>query len=104
MGPSSVEVFQDALQKISALGQRGKKVLNRLIEEINHRDPATEQMVKKVIEEVTDKEEKRMKRELFLSSPMAEQLAGDDEDGDAAIEEVNLFFFFFNWMKLDVCE
>ncbi|XP_058789879.1 uncharacterized protein LOC131663465 isoform X2 [Phymastichus coffea] len=85
-GPSSKEVFEDALHKISALGQRGRKVLNKLIEEINHRDPETEQMVKKVIEEVTDREEKRMKRDLFLSSPMAEQLSGDDEDDDAAVE------------------
>ncbi|OXU28371.1 hypothetical protein TSAR_006422 [Trichomalopsis sarcophagae] len=87
LGPSSMEVFEDALHKISALGTRGKKVLNKLIQEINHRDPETEQMVKKVINEVTEKEERRRKRDLLLSSPMGAQLSEDDEDGDAAIEE-----------------
>ncbi|XP_031785741.1 uncharacterized protein LOC100116714 [Nasonia vitripennis] len=87
LGPSSMEVFEDALHKISALGTRGKKVLNKLIQEINHRDPKTEQMVKKVINEVTEKEERRRKRDLLLSSPMGAQLSEDDEDGDAAIEE-----------------
>lgn len=86
-----MEVFEDALQKINALGTRGKKVLNKLIQEIDHRDLQTEQMVKKVINEVTEKEERRRKRDLLLSSPMGAQLSEDDEDGDAAIEEVGCF-------------
>lgn len=93
LGPSSMEVFQDALQKISALGSRGKKVLNKLVQEIDHQDPKTEEMVKKVIHEVTDREERRRKRDLYLSSPMGAQLSEDDEDDDAAIEEVNCTSF-----------
>ena len=86
--PSSSEVYQDALKKLNALGERGKKVLDRLVKEINDRSPENEEVAKKIINEVAVKEEKRRKRDLILSSPMSEQLSNDDDEADGAVEEV----------------
>lgn len=85
---SSMEVFRDTLKKISALGDRGKKVLNRLIQEIDHRDLQTERLIQQAVDKVSDREKiERLKRDILLSSPI-DTLAIDDEDNDAAIEEV----------------
>ncbi|XP_014210255.1 uncharacterized protein LOC106640672 [Copidosoma floridanum] len=77
--PSSVEVYRDALEKISALGERGQKVLSKLVEEIGQRSP-------EIVAEVAAKEASRRKRDLTLTPPM-DMLAEDDEAADAAIEE-----------------
>lgn len=87
-----MEIFQDALVKLKKLGDRGRKYLNKLLEEVDHRDPETEKLVQKVINETAEKLQRRRKRELFLSSPMGTKLSEDDEDDDAAVEEVNNLF------------
>ncbi|KAL7298526.1 hypothetical protein TKK_0008304 [Trichogramma kaykai] len=86
--PSSEELYEDTLKKIQALGERGKKVLDRLVHEINREDPRSEEAVRRTVDAVATKEEqRRRKREIILSSPLATELTEDDQDGDAAIEE-----------------
>lgn len=86
--PSSLEIFQEALEKLKNLGDRGKKYLNKLLEEVDNRDPATQKLVQNVINEAVEKVQRRRKRELILSSYMGAELSKDDEDEDAAVEEV----------------
>lgn len=87
---TSMEVFQEALEKLKSLGDRGKRYLNKLLEEVDHRDPETEKLVQKVINETVEKMQRRRKRDLYLASPMRSELAKDDEAEDAAVEEVRL--------------
>ncbi|CAK9822366.1 hypothetical protein ANTRET_LOCUS911 [Anthophora retusa] len=89
---SSGEVFKDVLGKISSLGYRGKKILKRLMDEIEKKGPESEslrQVVNKTMNDRTlsDAEKRRRRRDLILSSPLHKELTEEDEDGDAAIEE-----------------
>ncbi|KOC65647.1 hypothetical protein WH47_00671 [Habropoda laboriosa] len=89
---SSGEVFQDVLNKISSLGYRGKKILKRLMDEIEKTGSEGEslrEVVNKTMNDQTlsDAEKRRRRRDLILSSPLHKELTEEDEDGDAAIEE-----------------
>lgn len=91
---TSGEVFREVLERIGSLGHRGKKVLKRLMDEIEKRGPEGEglrQVVNKTMNDQTlsEAEKRRRRRDLILSSPLRAELTEDDEDEDAAIEEVN---------------
>lgn len=92
-GATSAEVFRDVLDKITSLGYRGKKILRRLMDEIEKKGPegeALRQAVNKTMNDRTlsDAEKRRRRRDLVLSSPLHKELTEEDEDDDAAIEEV----------------
>ena len=92
-GATSAEVFQDVLDKITSLGYRGKKILRKLMDEIEKKGPEGEslrQAVNKTMNDRTlsDAEKRRRRRDLVLSSPLRKELTEEDEDDDAAIEEV----------------
>nr|XP_012137415.1 PREDICTED: uncharacterized protein LOC105662068 isoform X1 [Megachile rotundata] len=90
--PTSAEVFQDVLNKINSLGFRGKKILKRLMDEIEEKGPEGEALRRVVNETMNDQrlsdaEKARRRRDLILSSTLNRELTEDDEDDDAAIEE-----------------
>ena len=90
--PTSAEVFQDVLNKINSLGFRGKKILKKLMDEIEEKGPEGETLRRVVNEtmnnkKLSDAEKLRRRRDLILSSPLNKELNEDDEDDDAAIEE-----------------
>jgi hypothetical protein len=70
------------------LGDRAKNVLDKLAEKIDRKDPDDKEKIKKTANEVHYKQGHKSKRDLFLLSPIGDELSKDDEDGDAAIEEV----------------
>ncbi|XP_024942141.1 uncharacterized protein LOC107269113 [Cephus cinctus] len=91
-GLTSAEVFQDVLKKIRLLGERGKHVLERLVNEIDNKKNDEAMALRKMAKEVmkgnfSEEEIKRRKRDLILSSPLHDELTQDDSDRDAAIEE-----------------
>ncbi|XP_043508550.1 uncharacterized protein LOC122527976 [Frieseomelitta varia] len=91
-GATSAEVFRDVLDKITSLGHRGKKILRRLMNEIEKKGPegeALRQAVNKTMndQKLSDAEKRRRRRDLVLSSPLRKELTEEDEDDDAAIEE-----------------
>lgn len=88
----SAEVFQDVLRKISSLGDRGKQMLRKLMDEIDARGTEGDALRRLVNETMNDKKlsseaKKRRKRDLVLSSPLYKDLMQDDEEGDTEIEE-----------------
>lgn len=96
----SAEVFQDVLRKISSLGDRGKQMLRKLMDEIDARGTEGDALRRLVNETMNDKKlsseaKKRRKRDLVLSSPLYKDLMQDDEEGDTEIEEVGIALFFF---------
>lgn len=93
-GSTSAEVFREVLDKINSLGYRGKKILKKLMDEVEKKGPEGEALRRVVNETMTDQnlsdaEKKRRRRDLILSSPLHKELTKEDEDDDAAIEEVN---------------
>ena len=94
--PTSGEVFRDVLEKINSLGYRGKKILKKLMDEIEKKGPegeALRQAVNKTMYDHTlsNAEKRRRRRDLVLSSPLHKELTEEDEDDDAALEEVKQF-------------
>ncbi|XP_072767054.1 uncharacterized protein [Anoplolepis gracilipes] len=89
----SAEVFQDVLRKINSLGDRGKEMLRKLMDEIDARSnsegTALRQLVNETMNDKTlsDEAKRRKRRDLVLSSPLHQQLTEDDEDGDEALEK-----------------
>ncbi|XP_067205465.1 uncharacterized protein [Linepithema humile] len=90
---SSAEVFQDVLRKINSLGDRGKAMLHKLMNEIdaqnNTEGAALKQLVSETMNDKTLSSEakRRRKKDLLLSSPLHQELTQEDEDGDAPLEE-----------------
>lgn len=93
---NSAEMFQDVLRKINSLGDRGKEMLHKLMNEIDVRDNAEGAALKQLVNEtmndktLSSQEKRRRKRDIVLSSPLHRQLTEEDEDGDALLEEVLL--------------
>ncbi|XP_074113625.1 uncharacterized protein LOC141536786 [Cotesia typhae] len=93
---TSAEVFKDILQKINSLGTRGRRVINKLITTLDKAKNETHDWTKvlhNVIQNSTilPAEKKRLKRQLFLSSPLQEALGTTvEDDEDAAVEEEDL--------------
>ncbi|XP_050487818.1 uncharacterized protein LOC126872199 [Bombus huntii] len=92
---SSAEVLRDVLEKVNSLGYRGKKILKKLMVEIEKKGTEGEalwQAVNKTMNDQTlsDAEKRRRRRDLILSSPLHTELTEEDEDDDAAIEEDTL--------------
>lgn len=95
--PTSGEVFRDVLDKINSLGYRGKKILKKLMDEIEKKGPegeALRQAVNKTMNDHTlsNAEKRRRRRDLILSSSLHKELTEEDEDDDAAVEEVKQFY------------
>lgn len=92
------EVFQDVLQKINSLGDRGKQMLHKLMDTIDAEAGAKGAALKQLVNDtMNDKKlsseaKRRRRRDLVLSSPLYQELTEEDEDGDAAIEEVKVLF------------
>lgn len=94
--PTSGEVFRDVLDKINSLGYRGKKILKKLMDEIEKKGPEGEALRQAVNKTMNDRslsnaEKRRRRRDLVLSSPLHKELTEEDEDDDAALEEVKRF-------------
>lgn len=100
---NSAEVFQDVLRKINSLGNRGRQMLRKLMDEIDARSNSEGAALKRLVNEtmndkkLSNEAKRRRRRDLVLSSPMHQILTEEDEDGDVALEEVLvlLFFYFF---------
>ncbi|CAL7950074.1 unnamed protein product [Xylocopa violacea] len=89
---TSAEVFRDVLDKINSLGYRGKKILKKLMDEIEKKGPDGESLRQVVNETMNDRtlsdaEKRRRRRDLILSSPLHKELTEENEDDDVAIEE-----------------
>lgn len=98
----SAEVFQDVLRKINSLGERGKQMLYKLMDEIDARNDAEGVVLKRLVNEtmndktLSEEDKRRRRRDLVLSSPLHRELTEDDADADAAIEEVyNLCYILY---------
>ncbi|XP_076234864.1 uncharacterized protein LOC143179487 isoform X2 [Calliopsis andreniformis] len=90
--PTSAEVMQDVLGKINSLGYRGKKILRRLMDEIEKKGPEAGSLRRVVNETMNDEnlsasEKKRRRRDLILSSPLHKELTEEDEERDVGVEE-----------------
>lgn len=98
---NSAEVFQDVLRKINSLGNRGRQMLRKLMDEIDARSNSEGAALKRLVNEtmndkkLSNEAKRRRKRDLVLSSPMHQILTEEDEDGDVALEEVLVLFFFY---------
>lgn len=92
------EVFQDVLRKINSLGDRGRQMLHKLMDMIDAQAGAKGVALKQLINDtMNDKKlssetKRRRRRDLVLSSPLYQELTEEDEDGDAALEEVEVLF------------
>lgn len=90
---NSAEVFQDVLRKINSLGGRGKQMLRKLMDEIDAINEAEGVALKRLVNEtmndktLSERDKRRRRRDLVLSSPLHRELTEDDEDADAAIVE-----------------
>lgn len=90
--PTSAEVVKDVLDKINSLGYRGKKILRKLMDEMEKNGGETETL-RKVVDEtmssqkLSEAEKRRRRRDLVLSSPLRKELTEEDEEADAAVEE-----------------
>lgn len=83
---TSSEVLEDVLKRIDALGDRGKKVLEKLSENLKQREK-NDGKTNNLGDKNTLK--KIVKRQLFLSSPaLVDELNSHDEEEDLAIEKV----------------
>lgn len=95
------EVFQDVLRKINSLGDRGKQMLHKLMDTIDDQAGAKGAALKQLVNDtMNDKKlsseaKRRRRRDLVLSSPLYQELTEEDEDGDAALEEVEVFAYVF---------
>ncbi|XP_043475237.1 uncharacterized protein LOC122506891 isoform X2 [Leptopilina heterotoma] len=85
--PSSAEVFGEVMKKIVSQGERGKKLFQQLLSEIDDEKLKQRLMIKLTSAAKIEEEKKRRKRDFILSSPLQDELSRDDEDEDAAIEE-----------------
>ncbi|XP_043277168.1 uncharacterized protein [Venturia canescens] len=94
---TSAEVFNDVLQKLYSLGKRGEEVLHKLVDEVDRRNSDARrlrEMLGNVMNNasLSEREKKRLKRELVLGSPVHSDLAEDtDSAEDAALEKEDLF-------------
>ncbi|XP_076289954.1 uncharacterized protein LOC143213724 [Lasioglossum baleicum] len=90
--PTSAEVVKDVLDKINSMGYRGKKILRKLMDEMEKNGGETE-VLRKVVDEtiknqkLSEAEKRRRRRDLILSSSLRKELTEEDEDSDAAVEE-----------------
>ncbi|EZA60903.1 hypothetical protein X777_13105 [Ooceraea biroi] len=87
---SSAEVFEDVLEKISSLGDRGKKILQKLMDEIDARGVARDNALKRLVNETMNKtlsstDKQRKRRDLTLKMLHDELM--EEDDGDAPLEE-----------------
>lgn len=91
---NSEEVFQDVLRKISSLGDRGRQMLHKLMDTIDTQAGAKGATLKQLVNDtmnnkkLSSEAKRRRRRDLILSSPLYQELTEEDEDGDAALEEV----------------
>lgn len=98
---NSAEIFQEILQKINSLGDRGRQMLRKLMDEIDARNNSKGAALKRLLNEtmndkkLSDEAKRRKRRDLILSSPLHKLLTEEDKDGDAALEEVRIVLFFF---------
>lgn len=96
---NSAEVFQDVLRKINSLGDRGRQMLRKLMDEIDARSNSEGAALKQLVNEtmndkkLSNEAKRRKRRDFVLSSPMHQILTEEDEDGDVALEEVLVLFF-----------
>lgn len=99
------EVFQDVLRKINSLGDRGRQMLYKLMDMIDAKAGAKGVALKQLVNDtMNDKKlsseaKRRRRRDLVLSSPLYQELTEEDEDGDAALEEVKVLFCFISKMQ-----
>ncbi|XP_012272253.1 uncharacterized protein LOC105695339 [Orussus abietinus] len=87
---ASGEVFREILGKLGSLGDRGKAVLKKLVDQMDEGRAKAGKLRKMVNEAMVIKDSKTLrkrKRELILSSPLGEELTQDDSEADAAVEE-----------------
>lgn len=91
--PTSAEVFGEVMRKIVSQGEKGKKLFQQLLSEIDDEELKQRLMVKLKNTTKIEEEIKRRKRDFILSSPLRDELNRNDEDDDAAIEEVTLISF-----------
>jgi len=95
---NSEEVFQDVLQKINSLGDRGKEMLHKLMDMIDTQTGTKGAALKQLVNDTMNNKKlsieakRRRRRDLVLSSPLYQELTEEDEDGDAAVEEVKILF------------
>ena len=97
----SAEVFEDVVIKLKSLGDRGKKVLDRIVTEIDRIEiqDAEGKKLKESIgsimsnDTLSEEDKKRLKRQVILGSPILNSFMEDtDPDEDAAIEKVISIF------------
>lgn len=92
------EAFQDILRKIKSLGDRGRQMLHKLMDTIDAQAGAKGTALKQLVNDtMNDKKlsseaKRRRRRDLVLSSPLYQELTEEDNDGDAALEEVEILF------------
>lgn len=85
--PSSAEVFGEVMKKIVSQGEKGRKLFQQLLSEIDDEKLKQRLTVKLTSASKIEEEKKRRKRDFILSSPLHDELSRNDEDEDAAIEE-----------------
>lgn len=91
----SAEMFQDVLRKINSLGDRGRPMLRKLMDEIDAQGTDEGDMLRRLVndtmndERLSSEAKRRRKRELILSSSFHQELTEDDK-GDPPLEEVSL--------------
>lgn len=89
---ASSEVYEDVLRKINGLGNRGRKVIEKLIDHLNNTE-ITSTNLTDVLNNVvmnstlTDIEKTRIKRQLILSTPLASILSNDQDDDENIASE-----------------
>lgn len=95
---NSAEIFQDVLRKINSLGDRGRQMLRKLMDEIDAQNNSKGITLKQLVNEtmndkkLSNEAKRRKRRDLILSSPLHKLLTEEDKDGDAALEEVRYCF------------
>lgn len=92
---NSEEVFQDVLRKINSLGDRGRQMLHKLMDTIDTQAGVKGAALKRLVNDtmnnkkLSSEAKRRRRRDLVLSSPLYQELTEEDEDSDAALEEVD---------------
>lgn len=90
----SAEVFHDVLRRIGSMGERGKNILRRLMDEMNARGAREGDTLRRLVNDtmndgrLSSEAKRRRKRDLVLSSPLHRELTEEDADGEAPLEEV----------------
>ncbi|XP_011258449.1 uncharacterized protein LOC105252643 isoform X2 [Camponotus floridanus] len=93
---NSAEIFQDVLRKINSLGDRGRQMLRKLMDEIDAQNNSKGAALKRLVNEtmndkkLSNEDKRRKRRDLVLSSPLHKLLTEEDKEGDAALEEDTL--------------